>query len=50
VISHHNITKRINLHTNTQQDINLVATELNDRPRHTLSWMSPSEALDAATR
>jgi IS30 family transposase len=42
--------KRSDLTVHTQKDLDRVATELNDRPRQTLGWMSPSEALDEAMR
>jgi IS30 family transposase len=38
--------KRTDLRAHTQADLDAVAAELNDRPRQTLGWMSPSEALD----
>jgi IS30 family transposase len=31
-------------------DLDAVAAQLNDRPRHTLGWRSPSQALDDALR
>ena len=34
----------------TQADLDAVAAELNDRPRQTLQWRSPSQALDEALR
>jgi IS30 family transposase len=34
----------------TQADLDAVATELNSRPRQTLGWLSPYQALDAAMR
>ena len=42
--------KRGDLKTYTQADLDRVATELNNRPRQTLGWLSPSEALDEALR
>ena len=42
--------KRSDLKTHTQADLDHVAAELNNRPRQTLGWMSPSEALDEALR
>ena len=42
--------KRSDLKTHTQADLDRVAAELNNRPRQTLGWMSPSEALDEALR
>jgi hypothetical protein len=34
----------------TQADLDGVAAELNDRPRQTLRWKSPSQALDQVLR
>ena len=34
----------------TQRDLDAVAAELNDRPRQTLEWKSPCQALDEALR
>jgi len=34
----------------TQSDLDAVAAELNDRPRQTLGWKSPCQALDEASR
>jgi len=34
----------------SQADLDAVAAELNDRPRQTLGFKSPSQALDAALR
>jgi IS30 family transposase len=34
----------------TQRDLDAVAAELNDRPRQTLGWKSPCQALDEALR
>jgi IS30 family transposase len=42
--------KRSDLKAHTQADLDQVAAELNDRPRQTLGWLSPSEALDEALR
>ena len=42
--------KRSDLKAHTQADLDRVAAELNDRPRQTLGWLSPSEALDEALR
>jgi IS30 family transposase len=42
--------KRTEIAHYTQGDLDAVAAELNGRPRQTLDWMSPSEALDAALR
>ncbi|MDP9335306.1 MAG: IS30 family transposase, partial [Actinomycetota bacterium] len=34
----------------SQADLDDVAAELNGRPRQTLGWRSPSQALDEALR
>jgi IS30 family transposase len=34
----------------TQRDFDVIAAELNDRPRQTLGWKSPCQALDEALR
>jgi IS30 family transposase len=34
----------------TQSDLDAVAAELSDRPRQTLEWKSPCQALDQALR
>jgi IS30 family transposase len=41
---------RTDLRALTQHDLDHVAAELNDRPRQTLGWKSPSQALDEALR
>jgi IS30 family transposase len=40
--------KRSDLKIHTQADLDAVADELNGRPRQTLHWKSPSQALDEA--
>jgi transposase, IS30 family len=42
------LPKRSNLKIHTQAHLDAVAHELNGRPRQTLHWKSPSEALDEA--
>jgi IS30 family transposase len=42
--------KRTEIAHFTQADLDDVAAELNDRPRQTLGWKSPSQALDEALR
>jgi IS30 family transposase len=42
--------KRTDLRVHTQADLDAVADELNNRPRQTLGWMSPSQALDEVLR
>jgi IS30 family transposase len=42
--------KRTSLAPFSQADLDHVADELNGRPRQTLGWMTPSEALDDASR
>ncbi len=40
--------KRTEITHYTQADLDAVAAELNDRPRQTLGWRSPSQALGEA--
>jgi len=42
--------KRSEIAHYTQADLDAVAAELNGRPRQTLGWRSPSQALDEASR
>ncbi len=42
--------KRTEIAHFTQDDLDDIAAELNDRPRQTLGWRSPSQALDEALR
>jgi transposase, IS30 family len=42
--------KRSDLAPFSQHDLDAVAAELNERPRQTLGWMTPSQALDKALR
>jgi len=42
--------KRTSLAPFTQDDLDAIAAELNGRPRQTLGWLKPSEALDQALR
>jgi IS30 family transposase len=42
--------KRTSLAPFSQADLDAVAAELNGRPRQTLGWLKPSEALDQALR
>jgi hypothetical protein len=42
------LPKRSDLAPFSQHDLDAVAAELNGRPRQTLGWMTPSEALDQA--
>ena len=42
--------KRSEIAHYTQADLDAVAAEPNDRPRQTLGWRSPSQALDEALR
>jgi IS30 family transposase len=42
--------KRTSLAPFTQDDLDTIAAELNGRPRQTLHWLKPSEALDQALR
>ena len=42
--------KRTEIAHYTQADLDAVAAQLNGRPRQTLGWKTPSQALDAALR
>jgi transposase, IS30 family len=42
--------KRAEIAHYTQADLDAVAAQLNGRPRQTLGWKTPSQALDAALR
>jgi IS30 family transposase len=42
--------KRSDLAPYSQEELDVIAAELNERPRQTLGWRSPSQALDAALR
>jgi IS30 family transposase len=42
--------KRTEIAHYTQADLDAVAAQLNERPRQTLGWKTPSQALDAALR
>jgi IS30 family transposase len=42
--------RRSDLKLHSQADLDAVAAELNDRPRQTLGWRSPSQSLDEALR
>jgi IS30 family transposase len=42
--------RRTDLKAITQSDLDDVAAELNDRPRQTLGWKTPCQALDEALR
>jgi transposase, IS30 family len=42
--------KRTSLRQHSQAQLDAVAAELNGRPRQTLGWRSPSQALDEALR
>ena len=42
--------KRTSLAPFSQANLDAVAAELNGRPRQTLDWLKPSEALDQALR
>ena len=44
------LPKRSEIADYTQADLDAVAAELNGRPRQTLGWRSPSQALDEALR
>jgi IS30 family transposase len=42
--------KRTEIAHYSQADLDAVAAQLNGRPRQTLGWLTPSQALDAALR
>ena len=44
------LPRRIDFRTLTQQDLDAIALELNDRPRQTLGFKTPSQALAEALR
>ena len=42
------LPRRSRLGDNSQADLDHIAAELNGRPRQTLAWRTPSQALDEA--
>ena len=44
------LPKKMNLRDRSQDELDAIAERLNGRPRQTLGWKSPSQALDAALR
>jgi len=44
------LPRRADFKVVTQSDLDRIAAELNDRPRQTLKWKSPCQALDEALR
>jgi len=44
------LPRRLDLRTFTQADLDAIAVELNDRPRRTLGYQAPSEALAQVLR
>lgn len=44
------LPRRLDLRTFTQADLDAIAVELNDRPRRTLGYLAPSEALAQVLR
>jgi IS30 family transposase len=44
------LPRRLNFRTLTQDDFNVIAAELNDRPRQTLGFKTPSQALAEVLR
>ena len=44
------LPRRSRLGDRTHAELDQIATELNDRPRQTLAWKTPSQVLDDATR
>ena len=45
-----NFPRSTDVNAGTQSHLDAVAAELNDRPRPTLEWKSPCQALDQALR
>ena len=44
------LPRTTNLQALTQDDLDTIAAELNGRPRQTLGWSTPSQALDRTMR
>ena len=44
------LPKKMNLRDRSQDELDAIAERLNGRPRQTLGWKSPSQALDEALR
>jgi IS30 family transposase len=44
------LPRKSRLGDRTQHELDAIADELNGRPRQTLGWMTPSQALDRAMR
>jgi IS30 family transposase len=44
------LPKTTNMRHHSQEELDLIAERLNGRPRQTLGWRSPSQALDEALR
>ena len=44
------LPRKSRLSDRTQRELDTIADELNGRPRQTLGWMTPSQALDRAMR
>lgn len=44
------LRRRLDFKTLTQADLDAIALELNDRPRHTLGFKTPSQALSEVLR
>jgi IS30 family transposase len=44
------VPRTTNMQTLTQQDLDAIAAEINGRPRQTLDYRTPSEALAEALR
>jgi IS30 family transposase len=46
----HYLPRRLDFRTLTQADLDAIAQELNERPRQTLGFMTPSQALAEVLR
>jgi len=44
------LPRRLDFRTTTQADLDNIAQELNERPRQTLGFKTPSQALDEVLR